>query len=130
MSKLNKGMDLNNPSHKIVFDINKKNEEKYGPYHEKCGLFQEFCRCSAEKPRYKKDQQKRYNPKNTSMINTIISELNGLLLEFNPDNKSDFLNYIGNILCQFDTDIAIKVMEDFGEEGREEATRIKVVYGY
>jgi len=45
MNKLNQNLDLNNPAHKIVYDINIKNEELYGPYHEECGLFQKFCRC-------------------------------------------------------------------------------------
>ncbi len=45
MNKLNQNLNLNNPGHKIVYDINIKNEELYGPYHEECGLFQTFCRC-------------------------------------------------------------------------------------
>lgn len=49
MSRLYEGLDPNNPAHQVVIDINKKNDELYGPYHEKCGLFKLFCRCK-EKP--------------------------------------------------------------------------------
>ena len=42
MSKLNEGLDPNNPSHKIVIDINNRNEALYGPYNEKHKLFQSF----------------------------------------------------------------------------------------
>jgi hypothetical protein len=45
MSRLYEGLDPNNPAHKVVIEINKRNDEKYGPYHEKCGFFKEFCRC-------------------------------------------------------------------------------------
>jgi hypothetical protein len=45
MSKLYDKLDLNNPGHKIVYELNKRNEELYGKYHEECGLFQKFCRC-------------------------------------------------------------------------------------
>lgn len=49
MNKLNENLDLTNPVHKIVYDINTKNEELYGPYHEECGLFQAYCRCEKTK---------------------------------------------------------------------------------
>lgn len=42
MSKLNEGLDPNNPSHQIVIEINNRNEKKYGPYNEKHKLFQAF----------------------------------------------------------------------------------------
>ena len=42
MSKLNEGLDPNNPSHQIVIEINNRNEEKYGPYNEEMKLFQAF----------------------------------------------------------------------------------------
>lgn len=48
MSKLNDHLDENNPRHKILIDINNKNEERYGPYHEKCKLFKAFCSCKKE----------------------------------------------------------------------------------
>ena len=45
MSKLYEHLNLTNPSHKLVYEINKRNEEFYGKYHEKCNLFEKFCRC-------------------------------------------------------------------------------------
>lgn len=42
MSKLNEGLDPNNPSHQIVIEINNRNEKKYGPYNEEMKLFQAF----------------------------------------------------------------------------------------
>lgn len=45
MGKLNEHLDENNPAHKIVIEMNNRNEELYGPYHNECSLFQEFCRC-------------------------------------------------------------------------------------
>jgi hypothetical protein len=45
MSKLYKSLNLTNHSHKLVYDINKKNEELFGTYHEKCDMFKTFCRC-------------------------------------------------------------------------------------
>lgn len=48
MSKLNEHLDKNNPAHQIVISINNRNEELYGPYHEKCGTFQEYCTCKKE----------------------------------------------------------------------------------
>lgn len=68
--------------------------------------------------------------KDKGKINTIISEIEGLMLEEPPKDKAVFLGYISNILCQLDTDIAIEVMENFGEEGKHEAMAIKVNYGY
>ena len=49
MNTLNGQLDLNIPSHVIIKEINDRNEKLYGQYHEKCGLFQEFCRCLTEK---------------------------------------------------------------------------------
>jgi len=47
-SKLYCDLDENKPSHKIVIEINKRNEALYGPYHEKCKHFAEFCTCLGE----------------------------------------------------------------------------------
>ena len=66
-------------------------------------------------------------------VNTIISDLRNMLYEFEPQSKDDkqlLLEYISDIICQLDTDIAIEVMEDFGYEGREVARGVKVRYGY
>ena len=43
MSKLNEGLDPNNPSHQIVIEINNRNEQLFGPYNEKHKLFQAFA---------------------------------------------------------------------------------------
>lgn len=48
MSKLNGHLDKNNPAHQIVISINNRNEELYGPYHEECGTFEEYCTCKKE----------------------------------------------------------------------------------
>ena len=130
MRELNQGLDPNIPSQKVVIDLNNKNERIYGPYHSKCGLFKHFCRCEAEPPRYAKPKNQKKYSLDRGKINTIISEIRGLILETNPSDEDSFLNYIGNMLCQFDTDIAIEVMNDLGDEGKREALRIKVVYGY
>ena len=45
-------------------------------------------------------------------------------------DKSSMLSYFSAVICQLDTDIAIEVMEHFGEEGKHQATAIKVNYGY
>ena len=47
-SKLYASLDENKPSHKIVIEINQKNESLYGPYHEKCDQFAHFCTCVGE----------------------------------------------------------------------------------
>jgi hypothetical protein len=49
MSKLCSSIDENNPSHMFVKELNEQNEKLYGPYHDECGLFQEFCRCFIKK---------------------------------------------------------------------------------
>ena len=66
-------------------------------------------------------------------VNTIISEIEGFMSEFVPENETDkesMLGYFSNIICQLDTDIAIKVMEHFGKAGENQAMAIKVNYGY
>jgi hypothetical protein len=63
-------------------------------------------------------------------INTIISDIESILSEHNITDKESFLADMSNIICQFDTDIAIKVMEDFGEEGKHQAMAIRINYGY
>jgi hypothetical protein len=66
-------------------------------------------------------------------VNTIISEIEGFMLEFSPQYETDkesMLGYFSNIICQLDTDIAIEVMKDFGKAGEHQAMAIKVNYGY
>jgi len=45
---INDGLDPKNLSHQIVININNRNEELYGKYHVKCGLFKTFCHCEKE----------------------------------------------------------------------------------
>lgn len=49
MKTLNEHLDLNNPAHVIIKEINDRNEKLYGPYHEECGHFAQFCVCLGEK---------------------------------------------------------------------------------
>jgi hypothetical protein len=46
---VNDGLDPNNPAHQLLIEINNRNEEMYGKYHSKCGLFEFFCHCKKEK---------------------------------------------------------------------------------
>jgi len=41
-------LDENHPAHKIIIEINQRNEALYGPYHEKCKQFAQFCNCLGE----------------------------------------------------------------------------------
>lgn len=70
MSKLYENLDENNPEHKVLIDINRKNEELYGPYHEECGLFQAYCDC--EFPELKSDNLSEVNKEIYSDIETLI----------------------------------------------------------
>jgi len=75
----------------------------------------------------------KLDKKRQGKVNTIISEIQGFMLEFPPQYETDkesMLGYFSNIICQLDTDIAIEVMEQLGEEGKREAMAIKVNYGY
>jgi hypothetical protein len=62
--------------------------------------------------------------------NSIAYDVNNLLSEHNITDKESFFSDISAILCQFDTDIAINVLERFKDEGQEQALSIKVNYGY
>jgi len=66
-------------------------------------------------------------------VNTIVSEIEAFMFEFTPQNKSDkesMLSYFSSMLCALDTDIAIEVMKQLGDEGRHQALAIKINYGY
>jgi len=63
-------------------------------------------------------------------VNSITCDVESLLDEHNIEDKESFLSDISSMLCQLDTDIAIEVMENFGDEGKHQATAIKVNYGY
>ena len=62
-------------------------------------------------------------------INYLISTIRD-----NQYDKEDYLGACCDIICQFDTDIAIKVMEgledSFGEDAEYQAMAVKVKYGY
>lgn len=62
-------------------------------------------------------------------INYLISTIRD-----NQYDKEDYLGACCDIICQFDTDIAIKVMEgladSFGEDAEYQAMAVKVNYGY
>jgi len=64
------------------------------------------------------------------IINTITMDLSDMIHQHKIKDKDEFLNSISNIICQLDTDIAIEVMESFGEEGKNIALGIKINYGY
>ena len=45
-------------------------------------------------------------------VNTIISEIEGFMFEFTPQNKSDkesMLSYFSSMLCALDTDMLLKL---------------------
>ena len=66
-------------------------------------------------------------------VNTIVSEIEAFMFEFTPQNKSDkesMLSYFSSMLCALDTDIAIEVMKQLGDEGKQQALAIKINYGY
>lgn len=66
-------------------------------------------------------------------VNHITSSIREYMDEFPPKHKGEIeniLSYFSSIICQLDTDIAIKVMEEFGEIGKNQALSIKINYGY
>jgi hypothetical protein len=63
-------------------------------------------------------------------VNTLVSEIRNFISEAEPEDTEMFLAYLSDIMCVFDTDIAIEVLENFGEEGKEQAIGIKVRWGY
>ena len=72
----------------------------------------------------------RANKEQDAKINVITSNIEELVEYLNLDYKEDFLGSMSKIICQFDTDVAIGVMERLGPEGKEQAMAIKVNYGY
>ena len=75
----------------------------------------------------------KFDTERQGKVNTIISEIEGFMFEFGmnlTDDKSSMLSYFSAVICQLDTDIAIEVMEHFGEEGKHQSKAIKVNYGY
>ena len=62
--------------------------------------------------------------------NSITMDLWNMLSEHNIVDKQSFLSDMSSIICELDTDIAIEVMNNFGEEGKYQSDAIKVNYGY
>jgi hypothetical protein len=93
MSKLNKDIDRNNPSHSLVMDINSKNEELYGEYHDDCKLFKEFCRCKEYTP----GESYRVDTKMIRDINDIKLILEEMDLHITPKSKDSY-NKIEHLL--------------------------------
>jgi hypothetical protein len=60
-------------------------------------------------------------------INDISSDLRDFITDTEPIDKELFLSYISDILCAFDTEIAIGVLQRFDEEGEEEARFLKEI---
>ena len=75
----------------------------------------------------------RLNKKTEEKVNTIVSEIEVLLLE-NPlksnNEESQLLSTFSSVICQFDADIAIEVMNKFGDIGKKQSLSIKIEYGY
>jgi hypothetical protein len=59
MRKLNDGLDINNPAHQYVIELNNRNEKLYGEYHSECGCFARFCVCTGDKNIRKNYEQTR-----------------------------------------------------------------------
>lgn len=66
-----------------------------------------------------------------SKLNTIVSDIQDILLETEPKHSETILQGITNILCEWDTDIAIEVMDEIRTDEANECSRwVKVTYGY
>ena len=63
-------------------------------------------------------------------VNHITMDMLDMINEHGIKDKETFLSDLSSIICQLDTDIAINVMENFGQEGKNQALTIKVNYGY
>ena len=75
----------------------------------------------------------KLDKKRLGKSNIITSDIENFMLEFKPKNDADkenMLSYFSSIICQLDTDIAIEVMNNFGDIGKNQAMSIKVNYGY
>jgi len=66
-----------------------------------------------------------------SKLNTIVSDIQDILLETEPKHSKEILQSITSILCEWDTDIAIEVMDEIRTDEANECSRwVKVTYGY
>ena len=86
MSKINDNLDPNKEAHKLILDINKKNEENYGPYHEECGHFQSFCTCK----KYSPGKSYKVETKNIRTIDDIKLILEFMNLHFTPPTRDSY----------------------------------------
>ena len=59
-------------------------------------------------------------------VNHITMDMLDMINEHGIKDKETFLSDLSSIICQLDTDIAINVMENFGQEGKNQALAIKV----
>jgi len=70
-----------------------------------------------------------------SIANYIASTIkNSEVANDQKPTPDEFLSMCSDIICQFDTDVAIQVMdkltERFGEDAKQQSLSIKVNYGY
>lgn len=96
MSKINENFDPNNPQHKVVMDINSKNEEMYGPYHEECGLFKEFCKCGKD---YVHGKTYLVNADAIKTLDDVKMVIKNMNLHFTPNTRESF-NEINHLLTE------------------------------
>jgi len=66
--------------------------------------------------------------------NCLVSELSNMVSEYKLGTLTEELiyNYFRNFLCDagVDSRIAVNVLEQFGELGKEEARNIKIIEGW
>ncbi len=66
--------------------------------------------------------------------NCLISELRNMVSEFQYNRLTEELiyNYFRNFMCdaEVDSEITVKVLEQFGELGKDEARNIKMCEGW
>jgi hypothetical protein len=70
-----------------------------------------------------------------SITNYIVSTIeNSEIANGQMPTADEFLSMCSDIICQFDTDIAINVMykltKRFGEDAKQQSLTIKIHYGY
>jgi hypothetical protein len=66
-------------------------------------------------------------------VNVIIGAIQNSTIANKVEDPEEYLSMISEIICEFDTDIAIKVLEGLNvhkEIAREKALAIKINYGY
>jgi len=66
-------------------------------------------------------------------INSITMDVKEFMNEFPPKSEEDrdnILGYFCSMLSEINPDIAIGVMENLGEIGKQHALSIKINYGY